>query len=454
MKHNLLSLLFASFLVIPSQSSYAADISVNASTTSTNSNCDSAVASTGFSGGRQCSVNGGWSSAIDVVIAADSNLTISKFTPSVGMDAGVTATSVRVRFYNNANGNPGALISTQNIVPTSQTLKGSGLGVNFSDLLLDLTPVTLTGSAGSTINYWIAIQVTTSNGSTAYMETANSGIIGGGIAFSDGGNFIIPDSSKEGVYSVTAECSPIDADIFPSPYCGPLVYGTIEPITLVQVAGISNTSSNVLGGSSSHQNFTDIVGEMSVGETYTITLKGNTNGNYSNYFTVYIDWNQNNVLNNIGEVYTIEMPLINSTGIDDVQITAQIDVPANALLGPTRMRVAKIFGDPNILPCASGSNWGQAEDYTINVSEALSVNNIERFAGFSYFPNPSANVLNLSANNTIESIAIFNLLGQEVHSTTINETSSSINVSNLATGNYIMKVTIDGVIGTYKFVKK
>ena len=454
MKLLLLSLLFIFSTINPLEARNIEQIKNSQFPSSTNSNCDVTVPSNGFTGGRQCSIDGGWSAAVDVVVAADNSMTLTKFTPSVGMTAGTIATSVRVRIYNNANGKPGTQLSTQTIVPTSQILQGSGLGMNFSNLVLDLAPVNLIGSAGSTVSYWIAIQVTTSNGSTAYMETTNSSMIGAGLAFSDGGSFIIPDDSKEGVYSLTAECSPMEEGTFPFPYCGPLVYGNVEPITLVQIAGINNTSSNSLNGSPSHQDFTNKIGEMSIGETYEIVLKGNTAGDYADYFTVFIDWNQNTVLNNIGEVFSIQTPLINSNGTDAVQITAQITVPENATLGQTRMRIIKVFENPHLNPCTAGNNWGQAEDYTINITEALGVSKMDTLSGFSFYPNPSTDIVNLNANNTIDDVQLFNLLGQQVFTAKVDATSSSMDVSHLISGTYLMKVTVQGKTANYKFIKK
>ena len=74
-------------------------------------------------------------------------------------------------------------------------------------------------------------------------------------------------------------------------------------------------------------------------------------------------------------------------------------------------------------------------------------------AGFSFYPNPSTEVLSLKSANSIESVAIFNLLGQQVISSKIGATTSDINVSGLAAGTYIMKVTVDGQTGTYKVLK-
>ncbi|MCB0465170.1 MAG: T9SS type A sorting domain-containing protein [Aequorivita sp.] len=76
------------------------------------------------------------------------------------------------------------------------------------------------------------------------------------------------------------------------------------------------------------------------------------------------------------------------------------------------------------------------------------------FEGFKFYPNPAQDVLNLSANNTIESVSMFSLLGQKVLETSINQNETSINIASLTPGVYIMKAMIDGNAATYKFIKQ
>ena len=152
----------------------------------------------------------------------------------------------------------------------------------------------------------------------------------------------------------------------PITYCGPLNFSSVEPITFVQVADISNrtsASSNV-----PHEDFTAIVGNVEPGTSYPIAFEGNTDGPYTNRFYVFIDWNQNGILNDPGEVYIIPEYLVSSTGEDGKQVFGTIDVPADALLGNTRMRVKKTYGSTTYdNPCLTQTSYGQAEDYTINV---------------------------------------------------------------------------------------
>ncbi|HLW31505.1 MAG TPA: T9SS type A sorting domain-containing protein, partial [Aequorivita sp.] len=86
-------------------------------------------------------------------------------------------------------------------------------------------------------------------------------------------------------------------------------------------------------------------------------------------------------------------------------------------------------------------------------TEGLSVNN-NTIEGFDFYPNPTHDVLNISAKKNIESVSLYNLLGQEVMATKVGATSSEINLSNLSAGTYLMEVTLDGETGTYKIMKK
>ena len=73
---------------------------------------------------------------------------------------------------------------------------------------------------------------------------------------------------------------------------------------------------------------------------------------------------------------------------------------------------------------------------------------------FSYGPNPTNDLINLSAATNISNVEFFNVLGQKVLSTTVNATQKQVNISSLEKGLYLMNVTIDGSKGTYKIIKE
>lgn len=74
--------------------------------------------------------------------------------------------------------------------------------------------------------------------------------------------------------------------------------------------------------------------------------------------------------------------------------------------------------------------------------------------GFSMYPNPATNRLNISAKETILSAEIFNVIGKKVMSVNVNKTSESIDVSSLTSGIYLVKYDVNGVTGTAKFIKQ
>lgn len=142
-------------------------------------------------------------------------------------------------------------------------------------------------------------------------------------------------------------------------------FTTVEPITNVTFAGINNTTSNTVDGTPASEQFCSTA-YVQQGLSYSISLKGNTDGNYTDYFRVYIDWDQNGTFgNNANEIYDLGT-ITNSTGIDAVTLTATITVPAIATLGNTKMRVIKNY-NAYTGPCASNT-YGQSESYLVNVT--------------------------------------------------------------------------------------
>ncbi|MDA9627698.1 choice-of-anchor J domain-containing protein [Flavobacteriaceae bacterium] len=74
--------------------------------------------------------------------------------------------------------------------------------------------------------------------------------------------------------------------------------------------------------------------------------------------------------------------------------------------------------------------------------------------GFTLYPTIVKEELNFRSQNNVEAITVFNLLGQKVFSGTPNTNNSSINLSNLRPGVYVVKVSAEGKIGSYKIIKE
>ncbi|MDN3675886.1 T9SS type A sorting domain-containing protein [Flavobacterium paronense] len=73
---------------------------------------------------------------------------------------------------------------------------------------------------------------------------------------------------------------------------------------------------------------------------------------------------------------------------------------------------------------------------------------------FSYYPNPVKNILNLSYNQEISSVEVYNLLGQKVSSNFINANDANVDMSNLSKGAYMVRVTSNNQAKTIKVIKE
>lgn len=74
--------------------------------------------------------------------------------------------------------------------------------------------------------------------------------------------------------------------------------------------------------------------------------------------------------------------------------------------------------------------------------------------GFKAYPNPVKDILNLSYTQNISNVEVFNMLGQQVIAKSVNATQDQIDMSNLAVGTYLIKVTADNQVKTIKVVKQ
>ncbi|NND62628.1 MAG: T9SS type A sorting domain-containing protein [Flavobacteriaceae bacterium] len=91
--------------------------------------------------------------------------------------------------------------------------------------------------------------------------------------------------------------------------------------------------------------------------------------------------------------------------------------------------------------------WGGAvNSTTLNTID-------ENYFDFSFSPNPSNDQIELNANSAIEKVAIYNMLGQNLLTQAINETSGLIDVSALQSGSYVLNVTINGIDESYHILK-
>jgi hypothetical protein len=83
-------------------------------------------------------------------------------------------------------------------------------------------------------------------------------------------------------------------------------------------------------------------------------------------------------------------------------------------------------------------------------SVGLAANEFEFANKLNVYPNPIKDILNISFDNQINSVSIYNVLGQEV----IQTNQTKIDVSGLRAGTYFVKISGDNLVKTIKVVKE
>ncbi|MDB4048381.1 T9SS type A sorting domain-containing protein, partial [Polaribacter sp.] len=104
----------------------------------------------------------------------------------------------------------------------------------------------------------------------------------------------------------------------------------------------------------------------------------------------------------------------------------------------------------------AAGGFGVTKYFSYTVGEDCATASIDKndLLEISLYPNPAKGKLNISAKNIIESATIYNVLGKKVKSFTVNAKTSSLDVSVLSRGIYILKYTANNAVGSMKFIKE
>ena len=253
----------------------------------------------------------------------------------------------------------------------------------------------------------------------------------------------------------------VDTPEFPAPYCD-IEDTSVEEINLINFAGISISNSNTDSILIDH---TDTIADITPGETYTLSVEGNTYGNFDNNIVAFIDWNQNGVLDDENEIYEIGT-ISNSTGNDGSSVSMEISVPMDVVPGQTRIRITKVYTDDESVavvdPCAISmsildygifAGYGQAVDFTLNIGTLI----VKDYAVDSYsaYPVPTKDLLHIKSELNLKYIEVYNLIGQKVLTRNAEGKNIQIDISKLKSGAYIIKLsTVNGGQQSFKILKK
>ncbi len=223
--------------------------------------------------------------------------------------------------------------------------------------------------------------------------------------------------------------------------------------TLVNFNTINNASAKENGA---YSDFTTLSTSVIQGNSYDLTVHVNTDGNYMVVSKVWFDWNQDCDFDDAGEEYDLGSAANVADGATS-NSPLSITVPANAMVGPTVMRVSsKYTSSSNVIyptSCQTGFD-GEVEDYTVEVVSA-NAGVIDDVISDHINIIKSDNNLRVYTSNgsIIKNISIYDVLGKTLLSNNNNTNEINLNISNLKVGSIVfVKATLENNVVKVKKV--
>ena len=87
----------------------------------------------------------------------------------------------------------------------------------------------------------------------------------------------------------------------------------------------------------------------------------------------------------------------------------------------------------------------------ITIAEGDGIEDITSEDNVSIYPNPANNVINVNAASNINTVEVFNMMGQKVAAFDANDTHVQINTTALSNGMYMMRITTENGVSNQKF---
>ena len=228
---------------------------------------------------------------------------------------------------------------------------------------------------------------------------------------------------------------------------------TYEWIDLVQLNEINRTSTSDGG----YKDMTSLTANVGIGASQTIYFSaGFKSTSYTEYWVVWIDWNQNGTFEDSEKMVT-------GSSSSSSTLSGTFTVPSTATLGKTRMRVTMKY---NAAPTACETfSYGEVEDYSVNVVSndvkslnenpaALQIGN-EAPNAVEVYPNPATSSIHLNIRSAEGAIMvrIYDMRGALVKEV-LHQSDNDIDISNLPAGSYILRADEEKEPLTVRFIKE
>ncbi len=208
--------------------------------------------------------------------------------------------------------------------------------------------------------------------------------------------------------------------------------GSINRVSGAEPGGYANVAANTNLTIGSTVN----AGQISAGFASTVR---------SQRYSIYIDFNRNGSFADAGE------RLINTATLSNAgTFNFNINIPATATAGPTKMRVIMRRSSGSITPCITGY-LGEAEDYNVTLvangsktsAMALPIASPSSQVAIGISPNPSTGLFNIQVPIAFEAVGyeVVNMNGKTVQSHVTNKGRLfTVNLTTAPAGLYVLRL--------------
>ncbi|AHJ99385.1 GEVED domain-containing protein [Hymenobacter swuensis] len=220
-----------------------------------------------------------------------------------------------------------------------------------------------------------------------------------------------------------------------------------EWVDFVQLGSISRTS----GANAGYYDGTALGTTVTAGSSQTISYSaGYASTAYTEYWKIYIDYNQDGDFIDSGELVASRSSASAST------LTSTFTVPATAKNGKTRLRV--VMSDASATTSCNSYSYGETEDYSITISGGTARQSVAsaESVGYRIFPNPATDVLNIevpaSIDNKAVTVTVYDVRGAQMKQVSFD--GNLLNVGTLAKGVYTLRIADGQQVTHQRFIKE
>jgi hypothetical protein len=264
--------------------------------------------------------------------------------------------------------------------------------------------------------------------------------------------------------NLTAVSSPVYVDLFPSSVCN---YSSCSYLGGSECALNTKITNVVLEGTSLNNSDTacfkrngsffytfpdkgNTTATIGRGRSYNLVVTTSKNSNVS----VWVDYDHNSVFS------FSEWKNITDSSTAGVADTVSLDIPIDAQIGKTRMRIRNRYGNnQNDLNDACTFFYsGETEDYILDIDILSNIKNESLHQDILVEPNPATDNIFVSFSNLNEDtqIKLINVQGQIVYSNIVKQVSGrykkSIQVGSFAKGIYLLQLESNSKVITKKVI--